>query len=231
MHPSDDALVEVALGSEAVDLADAAHVRDCARCHARLAELAEVIALVRDGSGASFAEPSPAGWSRLAAALEDEPSVVAPAPHRSRSRLRAVGPWVAGLAAAAVIGIVVGRVTAPSAPAAPTETVVAHAALDEIDTTNVRGEADVVREGSGIRLVVRPDRLEAGPDWLEVWLINRDGKRMVSVGFLSGAGSQAFVIDQRLLDAGYVIVDISQEPLDGNPAHSGHSIVRGTLDT
>jgi hypothetical protein len=28
----------------------------------------------------------------------------------------------------------------------------------------------------------------------------------------------------------YVLVDVSQEPLDGNPAHSGDSIVRGQLD-
>jgi hypothetical protein len=31
--------------------------------------------------------------------------------------------------------------------------------------------------------------------------------------------------------SGYPIVDISDEPLDGNPAHSSVSIVRGTLSS
>ena len=60
-------------------------------------------------------------------------------------------------------------------------------------------------------------------------LINKDGRRMISIGFVHGTEQQQFVIDPRLLDEGYVIVDVSREPLDGDPKHSGDSIVRGTL--
>lgn len=52
---------------------------------------------------------------------------------------------------------------------------------------------------------------------------------VISIGFVHGTEPQQFVIDPRLLDEGYVIVDVSREPLDGNRKHSGDSIVRGTL--
>lgn len=237
MHPGDDALVEIALGSQAVSLADAAHVHDCASCLARVAQLSEIVSLVREGADAAFADPEPAAWARIAARLGAAETEAAPAGDlrrpRRRGRSRPVAPWIIGLVAAAVAGIVVGRVTAPDAGAGREETVVARAALDQIGTTTERGEADVVRVSGGVRLLVRTQALDAGPDPLEVWLINRDGKRMVSIGLLTAGAdrTQAFAIDQRLIDDGYVVVDISREPLDGNPAHSGRSLVRGTLDT
>lgn len=63
----------------------------------------------------------------------------------------------------------------------------------------------------------------------EVWLINIDGKRMVSVGLLDPSGQGSFEIPATLWQKGYRIVDISQESDDGNPVHSGESLVRGTL--
>ena len=63
-----------------------------------------------------------------------------------------------------------------------------------------------------------------------MWLINKDLKRMVSVGVLQpGEPAQSFAIPQPLLDQGYVIVDISREKFDGSPAHSGDSLHRGKL--
>lgn len=53
---------------------------------------------------------------------------------------------------------------------------------------------------------------------------------MVSLGVLpQGTSNRSYPVPQSLLDEGYVIVDISREPLDDQPAHSGDSIVRGTL--
>jgi hypothetical protein len=36
-------------------------------------------------------------------------------------------------------------------------------------------------------------------------------------------------VSQQLIDEGYVIVDISREPFDDQPAHSGQTLVRGEL--
>jgi anti-sigma-K factor RskA len=70
----------------------------------------------------------------------------------------------------------------------------------------------------------------AGTGFLEVWLINTDLKRMVSVGVLpNGSNAQEFPITSTLLEQGYVIVDISREPFDDRPQHSGDSLLRGTL--
>ncbi len=102
--------------------------------------------------------------------------------------------------------------------------------LDTIDTDQVLGAARTVRVDGHLDLDVDTPAIDAGRGYLEVWLINRDLTRMVSVGVLRpGDGSQRFAIDQALIDEGYVIVDISREGFDDRPEHSGDSVARGTL--
>jgi hypothetical protein len=50
----------------------------------------------------------------------------------------------------------------------------------------------------------------------------------VSLGVVSGA-SGTFAIPAGVDITQYVLVDISDQPYNGNPAHSGNSIVRGQL--
>ena len=59
------------------------------------------------------------------------------------------------------------------------------ASLDTLDTKTVRGEADLVKVGSDLSL--RISAAPMSPDtggYLEVWLINKDLTRMVSIGCL-----------------------------------------------
>lgn len=65
--------------------------------------------------------------------------------------------------------------------------------------------------------------------FLEVWLLAPDAKKMVSLGNLLGSRT-TFTLPAGLDVADYPLVDISFEPYDGNPLHSGNSIVRGQLD-
>ncbi|WP_404391411.1 anti-sigma factor [Humibacillus xanthopallidus] len=149
------------------------------------------------------------------------------ADHSRRGRGRAVG-WGAGLAAASLaIGLLTGRaIWQPEAPPAP----VAQTALSTLDTKQDEGEASVVRTGQGLDLTVATATpLDAGDGYLEVWLLNADGKRMVSVGVLAPGDQGTFPISQSLIDEGYVIVDISRESFDDSPTHSGDSLLRGTL--
>ena len=60
------------------------------------------------------------------------------------------------------------------------------------------------------------------------WYITADASALVSLGILEGSEGVFDVPDDVDL-ADYVLVDISQEPEDGDPAHSGDSIVRGEL--
>ncbi|MGX9900602.1 anti-sigma factor domain-containing protein [Arthrobacter sp. SA17] len=64
----------------------------------------------------------------------------------------------------------------------------------------------------------------------EVWLIAPDLSRLVSLGVMNSP-SGTFDVPTGLNLSDFPIVDVSDEPVDGNPAHSSISIVRGTLDT
>ncbi|WP_169744279.1 anti-sigma factor, partial [Knoellia aerolata] len=147
-------------------------------------------------------------------------------------------PPLGWLAAACAAGVVLGAGGILAAdrlrdPASDPGATVATAELDTLDTGQRLGSATVSRQDDGVTLAVSARDLEAGPDgYVEVWLINRDGRRLVSVGVMrDGAESASFPISQRLLDEGYVVVDISREQFDDKPQHSGDSIVRGSLTT
>jgi hypothetical protein len=62
----------------------------------------------------------------------------------------------------------------------------------------------------------------------EVWLIRSDASGLVSLGLLDGPSGR-FTVPSGIDLADYPIVDVSAEPVDGEPAHSGDSIVRGEL--
>ena len=63
-----------------------------------------------------------------------------------------------------------------------------------------------------------------------MWLLGADGKRLVSLGLLDGTTAR-FPLPPEVDLSQFPVVDVSLEPADGNPAHSGDSIVRGTLQT
>ncbi len=64
----------------------------------------------------------------------------------------------------------------------------------------------------------------------EVWLIAPDLSRLVSLGVMN-SDSGTFEVPTDLDLADFPIVDVSDEPMDGNPGHSSVSIVRGTLNS
>jgi hypothetical protein len=260
-HPDDDALAAIALGDPAPSGA-AEHVRSCPQCsetlaalrdtmttlHAPVPELVAPPASVWDAVTAEVdrepdeAPPAPAPEEGVAMETTRAPEV-APASivdagddlARQRAgraaRRRFPVAWVAGAAAAGlVVGAVGARVLAGEQTPAPVT--VMSTSLDTLDTRQARGTADVVREDGRLDLAVSTQPIDAGNGYLEVWLINKDLKRMVSVGVLQpGEPAQSFAIPQALLDQGYVIVDISREGYDDSPQHSGDSVVRGTLPT
>ena len=71
---------------------------------------------------------------------------------------------------------------------------------------------------------VRPD----GRTDHEVWLMTPGAKQLVSLGMLHGTSGR-FTVPAGLDVHRFRLVDVSDEPRDGNPAHSGNSIIRGAL--
>jgi hypothetical protein len=62
----------------------------------------------------------------------------------------------------------------------------------------------------------------------EVWLLTADASGLVSIGFLDGT-TGTFRVPAGVDLATYPVVDVSAEPDNGDPNHSGDSIVRGEL--
>jgi hypothetical protein len=294
-HPTDDELVDVALGDDPSDAPASTHVDACDTCTATVAELRRTLGLVASGlPSASWQAPPAHLWDRISDQLVNDditdatdltnltgppagpvtkpatattaadvtepaarhtdlapattPAPVSPAtspatpsaddelgnrrvrdgePRRS-GRGRAVS-WGAGLLAAAslAVGLLAGRAIWQPDPAPQP---VAQVPLTTLDTKQDEGEASVVRTDEGLDLTVTTATpLDAGDGYLEVWLLNADGKRMVSVGVLAPGDQGSFPISKSLIDEGYVIVDISREQFDDSTAHSGDSLLRGKL--
>jgi len=256
-HVDDEVLALLALGEEAGTAADRAHVQECELCGDEVAALADVVGLARGGDDTLVA-PSAQVWERIAAELElapaapsgsDQadaaPSIAAPpadAPDAARPpaeaprsgdvvpigrrRPRAWG-WIAGAAAAGIVvgAVGVGWVLTRDDP----KDVVATATLEPLPGWTAAGSAKVetTRDGSRV-LVVDVDEKSTPDGFREVWLLTPDAKGLVSVGTLDGSSGR-FDLPAGLDLTEFPVVDVSQEPFDGNPAHSGDSIVRGAL--
>ena len=97
------------------------------------------------------------------------------------------------------------------------------------DHATAEGTAIVEERPDGTFVVRVELSADTAPDtFREVWLITADASALVSLGVLDGT-EQTFAIPADVDLNDYVLVDVSQEPVDGDPNHSGDSIVRGEL--
>ncbi|MGV8907404.1 MAG: anti-sigma factor [Propionicimonas sp.] len=238
MHPDEETLAAIALG-EPVDAAVAAHAASCGQCGALVAELRATLALAREASGDSLVSPPVSVWQAVVADLGTGAAPLPDAPSTSSRgdelapRRRVRFSWIA-VAAGVVVGLMVGVLGARTLPGllAPSPTVVATAPLVTLDTGTQGGDVELLQgRDPTLDLRIRVTPLDPAGGYLEVWLINTDLKRMVSIGLLpKGASSQDFTVTRGLIDQGYVIVDISREQFDDRPQHSGDSLLRGSLN-
>ena len=135
----------------------------------------------------------------------------------------------AAAAACLLLGVLVGR--AVWAPGETTLPVVASVPLTTLDASKQQeGTAQLLggQGGQGQELRVETQPMSAGSGYVEVWLINTDGKRMVSLGVLATTQG-TFPVPPEAIAQGYTIVDLSREQFDDKPQHSGDSVMRGTL--
>ncbi|MDO8338992.1 MAG: anti-sigma factor [Microcella sp.] len=191
---------------------------------------------VRPPGSAPVGAGAPAVGSRRAdraprtAAPEAAPvASIAEARERHGRMRRVVAPLVGVAAAAAAIG---GLALAwDGLRPAPEPTTLASASLDALPAwQGSTGAAVVTESADGERIVsIELAASAEGEGVREVWLLTPEVDGLISLGLLEG-GSGTFVIPDGIDLSEYPIVDVSLEPVDGDPAHSGDSIVRGALD-
>ena len=252
-HLDPELLSLLALDESVGDEASLEHLRACGECAAEYAALRRAVYAVRTTPDTSSLEaPGPQVWAGihrelgLSGAVAQDPlasqaitrgatpmtlhegtrgTVPSPAaplrPDRSAWFRRPV-TWLA--AAAAVVLLAGGVFWSLNTDPRP----VASAELAPLAQYSATGTARVVESRDGSRsLEIRINRDEA-QGYQEVWLIAPDLSKLVSLGVMNSE-TGTFQIPAGLDLAAYPIVDVSDEPVDGNPAHSSDSIVRGTL--
>lgn len=224
---------------------DAAHLADCDRCRAEVASLqraVDAVAVPQLAAPGPSVPPPPRVWDAIAAATgvsatppsapvpvpvpEEPPAQVAEVvPFRSRRRPALL------VAAAVVTGAVVGAGAVALLQDGDDGEAVTAVALDPLADNAATGRAEVVLRDDGTRVVqVDLDAPSLDDGYYEIWLIDREVVGMVPLGVVT-PGSQTFELPADLDLDQFPLVDVSVEPLDGDPTHSGVSVARGELDT
>jgi Anti-sigma-K factor rskA len=200
------------------------------------ADMAELGDLVRRARPEEIEwEPPPEGlWDRVAASLEAEPAAAAEAVPAEE---RAAGPdvvaigdrrrswWLGVAAAAAVLAVGVTAALALGRDGDDTR-VVSAVELERLGPSG-SGRAELIDHDGSLQLRVDTSELDAGDGYLELWLIDPSVTRLVSLGPLRSDG--VYDVPTGVDPAEFPIVDVSVEPVDGDPTHSGQSVLRGAL--
>ena len=166
----------------------------------------------------------PAGNQRPQTAVTSAPpnSMVSPLRRPARSFRRWIVPVTAVAAAVVAVAVAVGVVTNRS----DDPDVLASTPLDPLGERG-SGRAELVDDDGTLQLRLETAALDADDGFLEVWLIDPTVTRLVSLGPLRPDG--VYDLPSGVDPAAFPIVDISIEPVDGDPTHSGNSVLRGQL--
>ncbi len=149
-------------------------------------------------------------------------------PARSRYLLAAAALVVGGLVGSGVT-LAVQDAGRPVAGDRLTPVVALTAVPGQGPASARSGDAQVVREADGPHLLLQVHGMSEDPaGYREVWLADRSVGQMVPIGVLQGSSGD-FALPRDLNLRSYPVVDVSAEPFDGDPAHSGTSLLRGTL--
>lgn len=250
-HLDPETLALMALGEAVESPVERAHLDSCGQCQRELVSLSSVARVGRgslsadtaDSVGSGLTAPSDRVWSNIVAELgltdvDVAGAIVAPhaaAPDRQRplAPVTPLRPRLASrlMAAAAVVALVAAGGLAWQVLRPSSTEVLATATLDAFpDWPTARGEATVEIADDGERRVTVTVDAPDGGDYREAWLITDDASALVSLGVLRDSTTTFTVPADIDLDR-YDLVDVSAESDDGDPAHSGDSIVRGKLES
>ncbi len=241
-HLDAEIMALVALGERAASQQERAHVESCDRCARELESLRNAVRVGRQAGRETLERPDAVVWDRVLAEIsdeEDEPgpraipgraasdqaAPVTPSPTITWRRIR-VWALAAMFALGAIAGVLIDRLVVQ--PDSGTDTV-ARAELDPLPEfpEASAGTARLHQDGDALILTVDLTS-DAAEGYREVWLLSDDAQQLVSLGVLTGDSGDFEVPPHIDLDV-FTLVDVSDEAYDGDPSHSGVSIVRGEL--
>jgi hypothetical protein len=235
---------------EPLPASDATHLDRCGTCRAEVAALQrarDVLAVPQLAAPGAAVPPPPRVWDAIAAATGvsavpsglSGPAIsavpdVAPVGASSggavvpfRSRRRPLLLAAAAVVAGAVVGAGAVAVVQQTGDDGDPVTTVALAPLPDAEASGV---ADVVVRSDGSRVLeLELDAPALEDSYYEVWLIDRSVEGMFPLGVVA-PGTQTVELPDGLDLAEFPLVDVSVEPLDGDPTHSGVSVARGEID-
>jgi anti-sigma-K factor RskA len=201
------------------------------------ADMTELGDLIRRARPAEIEwEPPPEDlWNRVAASLEatstaapprvqpTEPADTGTVVPITSGRRR---PWLLALSAAAAVVVVVTAGILLTRDG-DDERVVSAVELEQLGESG-SGRAQLIDRDGMLELRLDTAELDAGDGYLELWLIDPSVTRLVSLGPLRPDG--VYDLPPGVDPAQFPIVDVSVEPVDGDPTHSGQSVLRGQLN-
>ncbi|MEV6613008.1 anti-sigma factor [Streptomyces sp. NPDC051051] len=165
----------------------------------------------------------------LSGAVESHPAARTATRTAPRARLRRPGRFAVALAAcAALFGAAAGSTVtwwmtqekSASVPSAASER------LDSLRADSA-GYARLSDGGGHRTLDITVKGLPRTSGYFEVWLMDRTHTKLVSMGVLGPDGRAALPVPDNIDLQEYSVVDVSVQPYNGKPDHSGDSVVRG----
>lgn len=230
-HCDEDDIALMALGEPARP-SDAEHLSTCAQCQQRLDDLTALVRMSRDVISADLPQVPPTlVWEGILEGVA-EPASVTPLRTAAPASPRRGPRWLL-LAAAAVLGVIVGGVGTALVVTrdAPAE-LIAQGELAPVGESPVTGTAAVQMSAAGETLTVSiPGLSSPGDGYYEVWMATPDTSTMVAIGTLNPGETATYTLPAGMSVAAYPVVDVSLEHFDGDNTHSATSIVRGTLQS
>ncbi|MGC4111301.1 MAG: anti-sigma factor [Nocardioides sp.] len=235
-HPDEELLLDLAFGTTDEDPITRDHVRGCEQCQAVLASMERAISA---GHAAASTETTPIEPPReVWAGIADElglsaspattvvPPTLAPIPTPSSRRwTTAVVGFAAGIVVAGLGAVALHQLNESPGPRVVSEAQVAP--FEGRGTTS--GQATVLQRGRSRSVRLKVTGAPSSPHtFVEAWLLDPKTNAMLALGVVRDS-TQTFPIPDDLDLREYTAVDVSLEPMDGDPAHSSDSLARGEL--
>jgi hypothetical protein len=241
-HVDPDLLALAALG-EAVPDDARDHLAICDECREERDAYARAVGAGRAVRPDDLDLPAPpvAVWEGISAQLGLSDAGGSPAPStasvtaigdtaRSKTRRSGRTRWLWAVAAAIVVIVATAGIVSLARRDDGDAKAVQEVALTEVDESGARGSAALVRDGNGYALRVDTTGLtNRDGTYYELWLMNPDTNSFVSLGPVLPGTRSTHPLPAGVTTKTDPFVDISVEPLDGDPAHSTVSVLRGNF--